>query len=281
MGYKTILVHIRDLDQSKEILNVAVMMAKRYDAHLIGLFIVPEIPNYPAISMYLSAEALLPHKKHHLEKASEIQALFSKVTKSEGISSEWRQIDPIIPDNISQAIVDNSHTVDLVILGQSVEEKDEANIRELPGDVLLESGRPILIVPHSGTYKNIGDHVLIGWNGTKEAARATFDALPILQSASQVHVHSAIPAKPNTNDIEFPGAELAITLARHDVVVSVETNVNADLSAGDELLSYVAQRGADLLVMGGYGRSRTRELIFGGATKEILNHMTVPVLMSH
>jgi nucleotide-binding universal stress UspA family protein len=281
MGYKTILVHFRELDRSRELLNVAAMVAKQFDAHLIGLYIVPGIQNYPSISRYIPAESLVPQKKYQLDKAAEVQAMFTKITKNNGVAAEWRQIDPIIPNNISQIIVANSHTVDLVILGQSIEEKDEANVREMPGDVLLESGRPVLVVPHSGTFKNIGDHILIGWNGTKEAARATFDALPFLKSASQVHVHSAIPSKPHTNEITISGAELANSLARHDVVVSVETNVNPDLAAGDELLSYVAQRGADLLVMGGYGRSRTRELIFGGATKEILNHMTVPVLMSH
>ncbi|PHQ68338.1 MAG: universal stress protein UspA [Sneathiella sp.] len=280
MGYKTILVHVSNLDRSKEILNAAVMMAKIYDAHLIGLFVVPGIHIYPSVSMYIPAEALQSHKKFHLEQAEKIEALFDKTTKSEGISAEWRQEESYLP-NISQIVIDNARTADLIILGQADEENDDANLIEVPGDVLMESGRPVLVVPYSGTFKTIGDHVLVGWNGTREASRAAFDALPILKSASQVHLHWAVSVKPDSDDKTLLGTDLAATLARHNVNVSTETNVNPDLSAGDELLSYVTQRGADLLVMGGYGRSRTREFIFGGATKQILNHMIVPVLMSH
>ncbi|WP_373090172.1 universal stress protein [Sneathiella sp.] len=280
MGYKTILVHVSNLDRSKEILNVAVMMAKKYDAHLIGLFVVPGIQIYPSAGIYIPSEVLLPHKKYYFKQAEKIKSLFDKTTKSEGISAEWRQFESHIP-NLSQIVIDNAHTADLVILGQADEENDDANIREVPGDVLMECGRPILMIPYSGSFATIGDHILVGWNGSREAARAAFDALPLLKSASKVHVHWAVATKSDTDERTLLGTDLAATLARHNINVSAETEVNPDLSDGDELLSYVAQRGADLLVMGGYGRSRTREFIFGGATKHILNHMIVPVLMSH
>ncbi|MEH6547357.1 MAG: universal stress protein [Sneathiella sp.] len=280
MSFKTILVYVSDVEQSKVVLSVAVMMAKRYEAHLTGLHVIPGIQIYPSVGMYIPEEALAPQRTYHLEKAKKAKAYFSKLTDDEGIMADWRQEESDTP-NISQQVVDSSHTVDLVILRQPDDETDDSYLRDLPGDILMESGRPLLIVPNNGTFQEIGDHILIGWNGTREATRATFDALPILKTATQVHVHSAITERPRSDNPQILGAELATTLARHGVVVSAETNVNPDLSDGDELLSYVAQRGADLLVMGGYGRSRTREMVFGGATHHILKHMIVPVLMSH
>lgn len=280
MSYKTILVHVSDPVRSKEVLRVAVMMAKRHEAHLIGLYVIPGIQIYPSVAIYIPEEALTPQRKFNLEKAKEAQAFYTKLTDAEGVSAEWRLEESGIP-NISEQVVDSCHAADLVILGQADDEKDDSYIRELPGDVLMESGRPMLIVPNSGTFKEVGSHVMIGWNGTREAARAVFDALPILKTASEVYVHSAVAERPSAENPVILGAEIAATLARHGVVVSAETNVNPDISDGDELLSYVVQRGADLLVMGGYGRSRTREMIFGGATNHILKHMLVPVLMSH
>jgi nucleotide-binding universal stress UspA family protein len=280
MGYKTILVHVRGLDQAKEILNVAVMMAKKYDAYLIGLFVVPGIQIYASVGMYIPADTLLSQKKYHLEQAEKIRKLFDKTTECEGISAEWRQKETDLL-NISQIVIQSARTADLIVLGQADEEKDDANAIEMPGDVMMESGRPVLMVPYSGTFKTIGDNVLVGWNGTREASRAAFDSLPFLKSASQVHLYWAVSAKSDSEDKTLLVKVLAAALARHNVNVSVETNINPDLSDGDNLLSNETQQNADLLVMGGYGRSRTRELIFGGATKHILNHMIVPVLMSH
>jgi nucleotide-binding universal stress UspA family protein len=280
MSYKTILVHVGDPDRSKETVSVAVMMAKRYDAHLIGLYVIPGIQIYPSVAMYIPEEALTPQRKFNLKKARKAQAVFEKLADAEGISAEWRLEESAIP-SITEQVVDSCHAADLVILGQPDEEKDDSYLRQLPGDVLMESGRPMMIVPNSGTFKEVGSHVMIGWNGSRESTRAVFDALPMLKMADEVYVHSAVAERPSTDKPVVLGAEIAATLARHDVAVSAETNVNPDISDGDELLSYVTQRGANLLVMGGYGRSRTREMIFGGATNHILKHMVVPVLMSH
>jgi nucleotide-binding universal stress UspA family protein len=120
--------------------------------------------------------------------------------------------------------------------------------------------------------------VLVAWNGSREAARAAHDALPLLQQADQVHV---LAINPGADAGDIPTAEISQHLARHNVRVEASQLVAKDLDVGDVLLSRAADLGSDLIVMGAYGHTRLRETILGGATKHLLAHMTVPVLMSH
>ncbi len=280
MSYKTILVNLNTEKYAKDILHVAATLAVKNEAHLIGLYVVPAVEVYPAVSMYVSPDVLAEHRNNYLEQAGRIEELFNKKTSSESISAEWRVADSPSP-NIAATVSKHALTADLVVVSQADERADDLAIRDVPWQTMLETGRPVLIVPYSGGIKSVGEHILIGWNGTREATRATFDALPLLKTAKEVHIHWANPGKQGDDKTTLLGSELASTLARHDVRVETKTSRNPDLADGDVLLSFVAQSGSDLLVMGGYGHSRAREMIFGGATKQILDHMTIPVLMSH
>jgi len=122
----------------------------------------------------------------------------------------------------------------------------------------------------------------VAWNGTRESARAAFDALPLLAKAKSVKLLWINPSTENGgNGNGMPGSELATALSRHGVKVEAGHSAVRDVGVGDELLSRAADQGTDLLVMGAYGHSRVREYVFGGATRHILQHMTVPVLFSH
>jgi nucleotide-binding universal stress UspA family protein len=280
MSYKTILVHLESFDQAHGLLEAAALLTKKYEAHLIGLYVIPGIQVYPPAGMIIPVEVLASQKEFYLKEAEKIQKLFDTLADREGISSEWRLAGSTVP-SIANVVVENAQMADLIIVGQADESTDYAAAYDAPGEVMMDSGRPVLLIPKEGSFKTIGENILVGWNGTREAARATFDALPFLKSSREVNLHWANPTISGDKNAQVLGAELATTLARHDVIVTAETSVNPDISDGDELLYYVSQRGSDLLVMGGYGHSRTREFIFGGTTKHILRHMTVPVLMSH
>src|SRR5215471_6305021 len=143
------------------------------------------------------------------------------------------------------------------------------------------SGRPILVVPYVGNFADLGRRVVIGWNASREAARAVNDAMPLLTSAETVTVLTIDPREGPRAHGELPGADISLHLARHGVKAEIERTVSADLPVGEVLLSRVADLGADLLVMGAYGHSRARELLLGGATRSLLRSMTLPVLMSH
>jgi nucleotide-binding universal stress UspA family protein len=123
------------------------------------------------------------------------------------------------------------------------------------------------------------DRVMICWDGSRPAARAVADALPFLKKAKQVEI-VIVSEKPNKKD-EIPGADLGQHLARHDLKVELEHITSPDIDVASTILSYVADSGADMIVMGGYGHSRVREFVLGGVTRGMLESMTVPVLMSH
>jgi len=121
--------------------------------------------------------------------------------------------------------------------------------------------------------------VLVAWNGSREATRAVHDALPLLRRAEKVTVLSIDPDE--DAEPRLPGADVSLHLARHGVTAQAATIAGTDVAVGDLLLSYAADHDIDLIVMGAYGHTRLREVVLGGATRTLLRHMTVPVLMSH
>lgn len=180
-----------------------------------------------------------------------------------------------------ELVVHHSLHCDLIVISQAYQ--------DLASELIVGSGRPVLIVPTAGRFSSIGKCVLIAWDDTREASRATHDALPLIANGARAKLYHVNPRQPG-ND---PGTAIATHLVRHGIkaeadhtyskIPASETALfgSRSLKVGDLLLSAAADMGADLLVMGGYSHSRTREMMTGGVTRSILQHMTVPVLMSH
>jgi nucleotide-binding universal stress UspA family protein len=165
---------------------------------------------------------------------------------------------------------------DLAIVGQP--DPDEAVATtdfDLPADVVMRSGRPLLIIPYAGTFEVEVKSAVVAWNGTREAARAVRDALPLLAGA-KVHVLAI-----NPSDTDPKPVEVCEYLARHGIDADHDEIHTRDLGPGDMILSRMSDLGAGLAVMGAYGHSRFREMILGGVTHHLLAHMTAPVLLSH
>jgi nucleotide-binding universal stress UspA family protein len=144
---------------------------------------------------------------------------------------------------------------------------------------LFDSGRPMLVVPYIQREGLKLDRVLVCWDGSRNASRAIADALPFLERAKAVDV--LVVGKGRDRGDEIPGADIAQHLARHSLNVDLKRIVAADTDVANTILSYAADSSADLIVMGGYGHSRLREFVLGGATRGILQTMTIPTLMSH
>jgi nucleotide-binding universal stress UspA family protein len=174
----------------------------------------------------------------------------------------------------------NARYADLVISPQA-EPTDEPETRLLPHEIVLAAGRPVLFVPYAGRFPDAGRRVLVAWDGGREAARAVSDALPFLARAETVEVSVFDPERSPRTHGEQPGADIALFLSRHGVKVTVHRQSGAGYDVGAQILSRAADAAADLIVMGGYGHARVRELVLGGVTRTILESMTVPVLMSH
>jgi nucleotide-binding universal stress UspA family protein len=166
---------------------------------------------------------------------------------------------------------------DLSIVAQAQPQDDGAESAIIKA-ALFDSGRPVLVVPYIQKTGLKLDVVAVCWDGSRSAARAVGDALPLLRQAGRVDVVTVEPRE-RLNDL--PGAQIAEHLARHGLKVELKPLVAPDSDAHSTVLSYVADNGTDLIVMGGYGHSRLREFVLGGMTRNMLTSMTAPVLMSH
>ena len=281
MSYKDLLVVLGSDSASRGRVALAAALAERFAAHLVGLYPLP-VPEAPRHLGYYDPALLDPFFRELREKAQEVCdkecEAFEHAASLRGLSAEWRAV----ADGMEADPALHARYVDLTILGQLDPDGGDAElIRPRPEHVTLASGRPILVVPYAGNFETVGRRVLIGWNATREATRAVNDAMPLLMAADLVPVLTIDAREGPDAHGELPGADISLHLARHGVKATIERTVAAGIPAGDVLLSRAADLGADLLVMGAYGHSRVRELLLGGATRSILQSMTVPVLMSH
>ena len=171
---------------------------------------------------------------------------------------------------------------DLIVIGQLDAYDSQAGLlRARPEEVTMLAGRPVLVVPFTGHFERISTRVLVGWDASREAARAVRDAMPLLARAEAVTVLTVDAEQSPFGHGEIPGADIALYLARHGVKAEVERTVSAGIGIGNTLLSRAADFEADLLVMGAYGHSRMREFVLGGASRTLLGSMTVPLLIAH
>ena len=181
----------------------------------------------------------------------------------------------------AQALVAHAAAADLVIVNQVAGGWSPIEQMQAPDSVALECGRPVLIVPAGIASGAFGTRVLLAWDGGREAARAMFDALPLLRSAARVRVIWVAPATDPYLPYGLQLTDVLAMLARHGVEVEERTELHPRGSVGAALLDEAERFGADLLVMGCYGHSRLREFVLGGATRHVLEQASISVLMSH
>ncbi len=278
MSYKTILVHLNDKRRVKAVLGPAIELARRTEAHLIGLHVYAAVPAAPVTVPY-GAKVLGSLVAAERQETEAIAAAFAEATRNQPFVAEWRAVK--VPHvDLAAVVMDHGRAADLIVAGQTDPDWDLSPLMDFTERLALESGRPVLVVPYVGTYPEVGRNVVVAWKPGREAARAVFDALPILQAAQTVTILE-IKHKGEATDALAPDTTIAAALGRHGIKPVVRSSVAVDISVGDEILSRLADLGADLLVMGAYGHSRMRELVFGGATRHIARHMTVPTLFSH
>jgi len=278
MSYKTILVHLNDNRRAAGVLGPAIHLARRTNAHLIGMHVYASMPA-PPIAMAYGAQVLGSVVAAERQDAEHIAATFAEATANQPFVAEWRSLK--VPHvDLAGVVMEQGRTADLIVAGQTDPDWDLSPLMDFPERLALESGRPVLVVPYAGRFGEIGRNVVIAWKASRESARAAFDALPILETAEKVHILE-VKERGDKSDALAPDTSIAASLARHGIKPSVQTSVAADISVGDDILSRLSDLDADLLVMGAYGHSRMREMVFGGVTRHIARHMTVPTLFSH
>jgi nucleotide-binding universal stress UspA family protein len=274
MAYKDILVHLDHTVASQQRLAIASRLAAAHEAHLTALF----------ACAYGNLPNLAPVHAHEIDAAREqTEQRFLEAVKAAGVAAEWRDaVSAGVADRVTDTLLVHARHADLVVVGQGDSERHDGSVPlNLAESLVLESGTPTLVVPYAGNFTTVGARALVAWNGSRESARALHDALPLLQRAKQVTVLALNPDSGKPRHGAIPGADISLHLARHGVRAEAQHLTAHDIDVGDMLLSFAADDGADLLVMGAYGQPRFRELILGGATRVVLGQMTLPVLMSH
>ena len=274
---KDILVSL-SLDESHDAAgDYAMSAAELFGAHLSGIALayIPVIPVTTPMEA-MGADLIVAEHAKNMKAAAAAIGRFETSLRAGGLRGEARLLDAGIAE-ASSKFGEFARRFDLSVVGQAKPSDPEGGM--IVEGALFGSGRPVIVVPYIQRKAIKLDRVVVCWDGSKAAARATGDAMPFLRRAKKVDVVTigAAPAKSE----EVPGADIAQHLARHDRNVEVHRLVVSGIDTTSAILSYVADAGADLIVMGGYGHSRLREFILGGVTHGILGSMTVPVLMSH
>jgi len=268
-AFKSILVHMDASPRSVVRLRLAETLASRYDATLSAAYAATPAAMMGALawgegsSMLAAAAAEIDADNLRHARARFDQAGL-------GWRAEWRELAGDVP---MRAFTRAALTADLLMLGQY--DRSDPGGRIVPSDfaesVVIGSGKPAIVVPCAGDFVGLWKSVLVAWKPTRESARAIAAALPLLQAAQHVHV-TAWDGDPR---------EVEPWLRRHGVTPTFHREPDAGREIGEMILSHAADLGADLLVMGCYGHGRAREQVLGGASRTIMDSMTVPVLMAH
>jgi nucleotide-binding universal stress UspA family protein len=280
MTYRSILVHLDESPRCAARVVLAAALAREHGAHLLGLAPTGLVNLPPALRPTLSdgVDFMSAALKQMKQRAADLVTRFNAQVAPLGLaSSEGRVHD----DDSLSAVLQHARASDLVVLGQNDPEHYTPLVSwDFAQQVFLHCGRPVLVVPYAGEFKQVGSHVVVAWSDSREAARALADALPLLRKAGRVDVLCFEHPADNDATTAQQLAGVGLWLVRHGVKAEVRREMT-ELDVGNALLSRACDLGADLVVMGGYGHARVSELVVGGVTRSVLSQMTMPVLLSH
>lgn len=276
--YKTILVSLNNFKSMDDTLAVTSTLARRFNSHVIGLYVIPPVFFVTGPYGIGGGAQYADLRDFYLSKAAEIEEQFNEFVRRENFKGEWRQVSAS-GGTIADMIINHGREADLIMLGHRPPANSKGNgiDIDLASRIIMESGRPVFIVPDRKLNFKLGS-AMIGWDTSKESTRAAFDAMSMLKQCDEVSLLRINPGKHKSTAGDLPGAEMAATLARHDVNVTTVTH-KAKTGNGESLLD--ASKNSDFLVMGAYGHNRMMERLLGGATSYVLEHMDLPVLMSN
>jgi nucleotide-binding universal stress UspA family protein len=276
MPGKDILVVIDNAATAARRLAPAAAVAKRFDARLTGFFAtgLPAATSFGDLAS--GAQLVDAYMAAQRDEAVRAEAAFRQELGRLQLAGDWiwREAD------ITESIIAAGRLFDLVVLGQIDPGAESPVPRVLPEDLVQSLGRPLLVVPYVGDFTAF-DHVMIAWNGTREAARALHDAMFIIERADAVTVIEVDPPGNAPGLADLGVADVVAALKRRGVEAMAAPTASGGTPVADVILSRAADLSADLVVMGAYGHSRLRELVLGGVSRGIFQEMTVPVLMSH
>ena len=274
---KDIIVNLSVTKEGGVVGKYAVSVAAALEAHLTGVAFIydPVVPISGA--GYIPAEVIETQRDDNESAAEAAIKSFTAATNQAGISADSMMTSASL-SGAGDRFAHMARRFDLAIVGQA--QPEISSLEQIIGETtLFESGRPMIMVPYIQKASFKTDNVMVCWDGSRTAARAVADAIPVIRNSGRVEI--VIVASERGKQDEIEGVDIGQHLARHGLKVDVHRISGGNIDVGDALLSHAADSGADLMVMGGYGHSRWREFVLGGVTRSIFESMTVPVLLSH
>jgi nucleotide-binding universal stress UspA family protein len=271
MTFKHLLVHLDSGGRTAERLDLAALLAARFGARLVGLF---------AERQTLGTTLATRRNREEVTAARErARTLFQARLANASVAHDFWALEPDDDADLVHLLSVCCRYVDLAIFGQHQGEE-----LRLPPDlvekVLLDAGRPLLVVPSIGRYPDLGQRVVVAWNSSRESARALNDAIPFLRLAKVVTV-LAFQRPSEGSAPQLPPLDIVAHLAAHGVRAQYERVIQAEAGFGDQLLSRSSDLTADLAIVGGSGRHGSLFTLASNTTRESLRAMTMPVLLSH
>jgi len=298
MQIKDILVCLDASEVSEHRLRLAAGLAREHGAHLAAAYLLSELgtthgqvygPGALGIGLIGPAGARAdegsgassnpdrtPDVPQRVLRAETVERRFREISQVDGIAGDWHLFDR----GEAAELIALAKAADLVIAGQHLPEAP-AGAEFRPEEIVVACGRPLLVLPYAGTFWSVGKRVVVAWDGTREATRAVHDALPLIAAAEAVTVVSVAGRESDFERLHPSLARIVRHLERHGLAARAEEDVQAGITVANALLSRAADLNADLIVAGAYHHSQFREAVLGGVSRELLDHMTVPVLMSH
>jgi nucleotide-binding universal stress UspA family protein len=274
---KDIVVNLSVGEKASPACDYAVSIAATFDAHLAGIAFLYD-PIVPVSGAgYIPADVIEAQERENEDATRAALDRFNAACSRAGVTAEPLTLSASFA-GVGEQFGRIARRFDLSIVGQA--EPETSAVEEIVAEsALFESGRPVIIVPYIQKAPLKLDNVMVCWDGSRAAARAVADAMPLLAKAGRVEVVIVTNERGKQDEIE--GADMGAHLARHGLNVDVKRTALGDIDVADVILSHAADAGSDLIVMGGYGHSRLREFVLGGVTRSIFRSMTAPVLMSH
>lgn len=277
MTYRSMLVALDATPANPARVNIAVALAKEFEAHLVGLAPTAAIDMQALPAAIVMEDYVARASAAVLTEARDIAQQFHQRSEAAALPSFEAVVDKsTVPESLGR----HAQCTDLIVMSQpdpSVPNYRQ-HLTELE-EVLLGSARPVLLIPYTHLEPVRVRRVLVAWDGSRESIRAMTDALPLLRRAETVTlVHWRCEADDTRPQERL--ASLRQWLALQGVEAEARDEITA-LAIGDALLNAASDLGADLIVMGAYGHARWAERLFGGVSRTLLQSMTVPVLMSH
>lgn len=272
-----VFLDAEDTDEQRRRIACAAVLAERWQAHLIATYVADRLELKPQAGFARGGAitTMLRDHKSRVDAATDnARRAFEEIGRAHGLSLEWRVSD----GEFGETLMLHARHAALAVVGPSRRSERQPTALSLSEDVIFASGRPSLLLPAGWSGTGVGDRIVVGWNGSREATRAVADAMPFLAAAQAVHVVVVPEQKVGRVLGEDPGADITRHLARHGVPVVLDQIEGRD--AGRVLLDHARETEADMIVMGAYGQPKITEFVFGSATRTLLDAIERPIFLS-